>query len=132
MADIAAYYGAQKIGCLMHKALFVLAALSFAVTSHAAGVAAEGQKKSAVCAACHGADGNTPTGPDFPRIGGQHIDYLAKALGDYKSGARKNPIMGGQAQNLSVQDIQDLAAYFSSRQGELHIVPISRFKSSGH
>ena len=51
-------------------------------------------KAAEVCAACHGADGNSAS-PDFPRLAGQHRDYLAKALRDYKSGLRKNPIMAG-------------------------------------
>jgi len=67
-----------------------------------------------VCAACHGADGNS-TSPDFPRVGGQYPDYLAKALRDYKSGQRKNPIMAGFAQALSSQDIENLAAYYGSQ-----------------
>jgi cytochrome c553 len=81
-----------------------------------AGNADAGKQKSAVCAACHGADGNS-VAPDFPRLAGQQPDYLAKALHDYKSGARKNAIMAPQAANLSSQDIADLAAYFSSQQG---------------
>ncbi len=51
--------------------------------------------------------------PDFPKLGGQHRDYLAKALRDYKSGQRKNPIMAGFAQALSKQDIENLAAYYA-------------------
>ena len=53
-----------------------------------------------VCAACHGADGNAPSA-DFPKLAGQHRDYLAKALRDYKSGQRKNPIMAGFAAALT-------------------------------
>ncbi|HQR52990.1 MAG TPA: cytochrome c [Burkholderiales bacterium] len=75
-----------------------------------------GKEKSAVCAACHGADGNSAA-PDFPRLAGQQADYLAKALRDYKTGARKNAIMAPQAANLSAQDIADLAAYFSAQRG---------------
>ena len=102
-------------------AAFVLAAC-FGTQAFAAGDAASGKQKSQACAACHGADGNAPTGPDFPRLAGQHYDYLMKALRDYKSGARKNPIMGGQVSALSTQDMADLAAYFSSQKGTLHVV----------
>jgi cytochrome c553 len=116
----------------MKKTFLLFAALALCAQAHAAGNAGEGQKKSAVCAACHGPDGNTPTGPDFPKLAGQHYDYLVKVLSDYKSGARKNPIMAGQVEKLSGQDIQDLAAYFSDQHGSLHIVPLSRFKGSGH
>jgi cytochrome c553 len=75
-----------------------------------------GKEKSKTCAACHGPDGNSQS-PDFPRLAGQHPDYLAKALNDYKSGARKNAIMAPQAANLSQRDIADLAAFFSQQPG---------------
>ena len=88
----------------------------------AAGGAGSGRQKSQACAACHGNDGNTPTGPDFPRLAGQHYDYLLKALRDYKSGARKNPIMAAQIGSLNPQDIADLAAFYSSQKGSLHVV----------
>ena len=81
-----------------------------------AGDAAEGQKKSKTCAACHGPDGNS-TSPEFPRIAGQPSDYIIMSLTRYKSGKRKNPIMAPQAANLSRRDIEDLAAYFSKQQG---------------
>ncbi|MEO8847052.1 MAG: cytochrome c [Casimicrobiaceae bacterium] len=67
-----------------------------------------------VCQACHGLDGNS-TSPDFPRLAGQHPDYLAKALRDYKSGARKNPIMAGFAATLSTADMDNLAAYYAEQ-----------------
>ena len=117
---------------MIKQALFLLGALALCASVHAAGNAAEGQKKSTPCAACHGADGNTPVGPDFPKLAGQHKDYLYKVLIDYKSGTRKNAIMSGQVTNLSRQDMEDLAAYFSSRTGALHIVPLTRFKGGGH
>ena len=67
-----------------------------------------------VCSACHGQDGNSQSA-DYPKLGGQYPDYLAKALHDYKSGARKNPIMAGFAATLSDKDIEDVAAYFASQ-----------------
>ena len=97
-------------------------AACFAAQAYAAGDAASGKQKSQACAACHGADGNAPAGPDFPRLAGQHYDYLLKSLRDYKSGARKNPIMGGQVGGLSSQDMADLAAYFSNQKGTLHVI----------
>jgi len=88
----------------------------------ASGNAEKGAEKAKqVCAACHGADGNTPLQPDYPRLAGQHEDYLYKALRDYQSGARKNAIMGSQAANLSRQEMQDLAAYFSRQNGSLGV-----------
>ena len=77
---------------------------------------AAGDEKSQICAACHGADGNSPT-PAFPRIAGQHPDYLLQALFDYKAGKRKNPIMAAQVEALSKQDMSDLAAWFGAQQG---------------
>ena len=67
-----------------------------------------------VCQACHGLNGNS-TVADYPRLGGQYPDYLMKALRDYKSGARKNPIMAGFAATLTDKDIENVAAYFASQ-----------------
>lgn len=91
------------------------AALFAGATAIAADPAA-GKEKSKTCAACHGPDGNSQSA-EFPRLAGQHFDYLVKALGDYKSGARKNAIMAPLAGNLSKRDISDLAAYYSQQQG---------------
>jgi cytochrome c553 len=74
-----------------------------------------GQEKSVVCQSCHGPDGNS-TDPQFPRLAGQYEDYLARALSDYKSGVRRNPIMSGFAAALSEQDIADLAAYYARQK----------------
>ena len=106
----------------MKKLVALVIAAGLTAPAFAAGNADSGQQKSQVCAACHGADGNSPTGPDFPRLAGQRYDYLLKALRDYKAGGRKNPIMSGQVANLSPQDMADLAAYFSGRQGSLRVV----------
>ena len=94
---------------------FALLLGSLATAAHAADIAA-GKEKSAACAACHGADGNS-TDPQYPRLAGQHASYLARALLDYRSGARKNPIMAGFAGGLSDADIDDLAAYFAAQNG---------------
>ncbi len=85
------------------------------------GNAAAGKTKSATCAACHGPDGNGNI-PLYPRLAGQHEDYLHKALQDYKSGARQNAVMKGMATPLSAQDIADLAAYFASQSKGLVVV----------
>ena len=102
--------------------LLILALVCFSAQAFAAGDAGSGQQKSQTCAACHGPEGNNPTAPDFPRLAGQHYDYLLKALRDYKSGARKNPIMGAQVGSLSSQDMADLAAFYSSQKGSLHVI----------
>src|SRR6266850_2516988 len=71
-------------------------------------------------AACHGPDGNQPSAPDQPILAGQYADYLAKALHDYKTGKRNNPIMKAFAAQLSKQDMEDLAAWFSGQKSRLH------------
>jgi cytochrome c553 len=86
--------------------------------AQAADLAAGKAKAKEVCAACHGEDGNSPSA-DFPKLAGQHGDYLAKALRDYKSGLRKNPIMAGFAAALSKQDIENLAAYYNAQPAVL-------------
>lgn len=89
-------------------------ALLFAAPVQAAGNAAAGEKKSGVCIGCHGPNGNS-VNPVWPKLAGQGAGYLAKQLSDFKSGARKDPIMNGQAASLSKQDMADLAAYFSKQ-----------------
>jgi len=95
-------------------ALAVAAAIAATSPAQAANVAAGEAKAKEICAACHGADGNSQL-PDYPKLAGQYSDYLEKALRDYKSGARKNPIMAGFAAALTKDDIANLAAWFSSR-----------------
>jgi len=104
-------------------AALLVAGASCVVSAHAAdATAAAGQAKAdAVCAACHGKDGNTPIDPSYPKLAGQHRDFLARALLDYKSGARKNAIMAGQAQALSRADIEGLADYYASLPGSLKV-----------
>ncbi len=70
------------------------------------------------CQACHGADGNS-SDAQYPKLAGQHADYIIRALTDYKSGARKNPIMSGFAAGLSKQDRKDVAAWFSQQKASL-------------
>ncbi|HPA89959.1 MAG TPA: cytochrome c [Quisquiliibacterium sp.] len=89
--------------------------------AHAADAAKGKEKADQICASCHGKDGNTPIDPSYPKLAGQHRDYLERALLDYKSEARKNAIMVGQAKQLSRQDIQNLAAYYASLPGQLSL-----------
>lgn len=105
----------------MSRLLAIAAALALAGSVQAAGNAAAGKAKAAqVCAACHGPEGNKPTAPENPVLAGQHQDYLAKAMKDYKSGKRNNAVMKGFAAALSNQDIDDLAAWFASQKSNLH------------
>ena len=75
----------------------VLFAAALAVSGNVwAGDAAAGKEKAKVCAACHGENGISAVA-DFPKLAGQHYDYLVRVMGDYKSGARKNAVMAGFA-----------------------------------
>jgi cytochrome c553 len=80
----------------------------------ASGNVAAGQAKAAVCAGCHGADGNGGADPLWPKLAGQDPDYIAKQLADFKSGARKDPIMAGMVAGLSAKDMRDIGAYYAS------------------
>jgi len=91
-----------------------LALLLAAPLVQAAGNAKSGEQKSGVCMGCHGPNGNS-LNPVWPKLAGQSESYLAKQLADFKSGARKDPLMSGQAAALSTQDMADLAAYYSKQ-----------------
>lgn len=83
-----------------------------ASVSMAAGDAAAGKAKAAVCAGCHGAKGVSAT-PMFPNLAGQKAAYLEKQLKAFRDGTRKDPTMSGMAKPLSDADMANLAAYFS-------------------
>jgi cytochrome c553 len=106
----------------MMKMKFVVAAAFAGVTlaAHAADAAKGAQIAQAQCAACHGKDFASPVDPSYPKLAGQYYDYLEKALRDYQTGARKNPIMGPLAKPLSRTDIRDIAAYLSELPGPLN------------
>ena len=94
---------------LLGASLAILAA----PTAMAAGDAAAGATKAAVCAACHGGDGKALQ-PTYPNLGGQHPSYIAKQLTNYRDGQRVNALMTGQAANLTDEDILDLAAHYGA------------------
>ena len=104
------------------RTLLAILALALAGGAHAAGNAERGKAMVTpkACFTCHGPDGAKPSTPDQPILAGQHYDYLVRALNDYRTGARTNPIMKGFAAQLSKQDIEDLAAWFSSQKSPLH------------
>ncbi len=96
------------------RSLLLLATLiSMPLVSYAAGDAAAGKSKSAVCAACHGAAGISANDL-WPNLAGQKPGYLAKQMKAFKDGSRKDPMMSPMAAPLSDDDIANLAAYFSS------------------
>jgi cytochrome c553 len=106
MADVAAYLAGPKV-----------------LTESRNDVKAESRPKaSEICLACHGTNGVGIT-PDYPTISGQHRDYIARALTDYKKGGRKNAVMGGMAQSLTPADIEELSVYYSSQKPALETVP---------
>ncbi len=100
----------------MRRSLLAASLLAFAVSAHAAGDAEAGKAKSTNCSICHGADGRSQI-PMYPKLAGQHQMYLTNALKAYKSGDRRGALasmMTPNVSNLSEQDIDDLAAYYSS------------------
>jgi cytochrome c553 len=123
MADIAAYYevhGKDPAATLPEKA------------TEPTGKAAELVTKGA-CNSCHGANYSKPLAPGYPKIAGQHKDYLYMALKSYKSEnqatwGRSNGVMGGVAKQFSLAELKEIAAYISQQQGELKTVPQSKFR----
>lgn len=102
----------MKSGILFVSALMLTLGMSVA---QSAGDAKAGQSKAAACAACHGMDGNS-NGPEWPNLAGQNETYVVKQLKAFKSGQRSNVLMTPQAQMLSDQDMEDVAAYFASQK----------------
>jgi cytochrome c553 len=97
---------------MLHIAVASLLLVS--LPAFAKGDAAAGQAKSAICAACHGVDGNSMV-PTWPKLAGQHEQYLVRQATLIKAGARMVPEMAGITPGLTEQDIEDLSAYFSSQ-----------------
>lgn len=100
----------QRLGVAALAALAALAAPQVFAT----GDVAAGQAKSAICAACHGVDGNSVV-PNWPKLAGQHDQYMTRQVLLIKAGARMVPEMAGIVQGLSEQDIEDLSAYFAAQ-----------------
>lgn len=80
--------------------------------------AADVPKAATLCVSCHGTDG-IGIMPNYPSLAGQHEDYLVRALDEYKKGGRKNPIMKGFASNLTDDDMDVIAGYFSQLKPSL-------------
>lgn len=89
----------------------------------------EAPEKAALCSACHGAAGAKPILPEYPILAGQYANYLAHVLHDYKSGARKNPVMNAQAGTLSDQEIKALSQYYSMQESPLYTPRIPEHKA---
>lgn len=109
----------------MNKVLVsLLLTLGISGFAHAAGDAAAGEGKVAICGACHGADGNSMA-PNFPKLAGQGQKYLLKQLQDIKAGTaagadptvgRKVPEMTGMLDGLTDQDLEDISAFYASQK----------------
>jgi cytochrome c553 len=100
---------------------FLLALLALPVWGVAAPAddAAKGATLAAkVCAACHGADGNSPLSMN-PNLAGQHAEYLNKQLRDFKSGKRSNPVMAPIAASLSDDDMRNLSAHYAAQKASV-------------
>ena len=106
----------------MKRLVFSLASILMAVTSltvHADGDATACAGKVAVCAACHGVDGNSALGMN-PKLAGQNERYTLKQLMDIQSGARQIALMTGLLDNMSGQDLADIAAFYASQEGTVN------------
>tara|TARA_R110000772_G_scaffold96406_21_gene195041 strand:- start:6975 stop:7664 length:690 start_codon:yes stop_codon:yes gene_type:complete len=128
MCKIHSYYSdnGQLISSLMRKnmkimVLLVSVFLGLSASALAAGDVEAGKAKSVACGACHGADGNSMIDMN-PKLAGQHAGYLVKQLKEFKLAAqtggeegRNNAVMNGMATALSEQDMQDIAAYYTSQ-----------------
>lgn len=95
--------------------LLLVVISSLPLVSYAAGDAAAGKTKAALCAACHGAEGISPNDL-WPNLAGQKQGYLVKQIKAFKDGSRKDPMMAPMAGTLSDDDVDNVAAYFSSLQ----------------
>ena len=114
---------------------FVMTLIATALVAGSAVAAPDGAKLYAdkTCNACHGPKGDKPLMPNYPKIAGQHADYLYVALKSYKvegnpQVGRANGIMGGVVKQFSNAELKALATYVGSQQGELKTIPQSKFR----
>ena len=97
------------------KGLIFVFLAAFAVqNSYAGGDAQAGQQKAAMCLGCHGADGNSLV-PTFPKLAGLGEKYLLKQMQDIRDGRRPVAVMAGQVDNMTDQDLADIAAFYNSQ-----------------
>ncbi|MFT5814260.1 MAG: cytochrome c553 [Psychroserpens sp.] len=97
----------------MKKFTLAIAATVMMASPAFAGDVAAGKAKTAMCSACHGAAGISAI-PMYPNLAGQKEAYLAQQLKNFRSGQRKNAVMGPMAMGLSDDDIANISAYYSS------------------
>jgi cytochrome c553 len=121
MAEIGAYYEKQAKPAVAEKPSREPSAQVAALLNKAA------------CASCHGANFSKPVDPSYPKIAGQHPDYLFVALKSYKNEpnnvvGRTNGVMGGISKQFTNAELKALAQYIGSLQGEMQVQPQSRFR----
>lgn len=124
MADLAAYYSQHGLPEGQSTAPKEPKAASAQVTA---------LLNKANCASCHGANYSTPIDPSYPKLAGQHADYLFVALKAYKNNAnqvvgRNNAIMSGMAKQYTNAELKLMANYLASMEGDMKVVPQSRFR----
>ena len=108
IADMAAYFAdPAAVANVVSRKVMPVAAVTAEVIA--------GQTKAAVCAACHGADGNSPVAI-YPKLAGQSVGYIVKQLQEFKAGTRKDPVMAPMAAALSEQDMLEIASYFAAQK----------------
>jgi cytochrome c553 len=103
----------------MIRSLLLAAALAASLVPMAASAqpAPARPAKAEVCAACHGPDGNSPSG-DFPILAGQTFRYLYLQLRDFQEGRRKDPLMSPQVEGLTRDEVTELAQYFAAQKAK--------------
>ena len=122
MADLAAFYSGHAGNVTAAE-----------TPSKAASVQVAALLEKGACASCHGANFSKPIDPSYPKLAGQHADYLYVALKSYTVKdnhviGRGNPIMGGTAQQFKLSELKQMANYLGSLNGELKTVPQSSFR----
>lgn len=111
------------------KRLLLLILLIHSMPGFAKADPEAGQQKAMVCAACHGKDGNS-VNAIWPKLAGQHARYLVKQLQDYKTGKTRNdPSMSGMVANLSLEDMQNLAAFYAQQTIQLETATAKKLKA---
>lgn len=121
IADLAAFYGAHNPGVTAPEQPRPAPAVVAALLEKGA------------CVSCHGANFSKPTDPSYPKIAGQHADYLYVALKSYGVEGnpyigRSNPIMGGIVKQFTPAELKQIASYLATVQGELATKPQPRFR----
>ncbi|MCU6432977.1 c-type cytochrome [Undibacterium sp. Jales W-56] len=114
----------MKKHTLLALLLTTLSAVSLSAVAGGNIEAGKAAAEKAACFSCHGKDYNSPIDPSYPKLAGQHKDYIAHALKAYQHGVdapngRGNAIMGAQAKALSNADIENIAAYLNSLPGSI-------------